>query len=133
MYEIQNLIGSGFMAQLKHTIVASVALFVMLGFVTVGIARLNEQYIYSKDKPDEVSETAHVEEKEVQLPPPENYVLKIEDGIVVVFNENDMTRPIIVTDIYAGTLRHYDRAQLTEGVVAVGEFELQSMLEDYSS
>ena len=61
------------------------------------------------------------------------FTLTIRDGIVVVFNEIDEVRPIIVTDIYASTLRHFDRERLSDGIEVFGELELQSILEDFSS
>lgn len=115
----------------KRITVAACALFVMLGFIAGGVSRLWEYE--TEAEMSDATEAAAPAPSQNELPPQEKYVLKIEDGIVVVFNETDMTRPIIVTDIYASTLRHFDRAQLTEGIVATGDFELQSMLEDYSS
>lgn len=116
----------------KRITVSACALFIMLGFIAGGVSKLWDFESAAEQKKAE--NTAAIAE----LPTPEvipdtKYVLKIEDGIVVVFNEADMTRPIIVTDIYASTLRHFDREQLTCGVIATGDFELQSMLEDYSS
>ena len=63
----------------------------------------------------------------------QNFTLKIQDGILVVFNEADNLRPFIVTDIYASTLRHADREMLESGIVANGEVELLTLLEDFSS
>ncbi len=62
-----------------------------------------------------------------------NYLLKITDGIVVVYEYDNENKPIFVTDIYAGTLRNYDRELLSEGIRVTGERELQSILEDFSS
>lgn len=115
----------------KRITAAACALFVMLGFIAGGVSRLWEYE--TEAEMSSATEAAAPAPSQQELPPQEKYVLKIEDGIVVVFNETDMTRPIIVTDIYASTLRHFDREQLTEGIVANGDFELQSMLEDYSS
>ena len=119
----------------KRITVVACALFVMLGFVAGGISMLFE--------PDE-EEPAEMQTEETSadmgtIPRDEeekkekDYVLKIEDGIVVVFNETDLTRPIIVTDIYAGTLRNFDKEQLNSGIKVSGDYELQSILEDFSS
>ena len=115
----------------KRITVAACALFIMLGFIAGGVSELweLESSTASPDIP-----AVSTEDTEVPESIPENkYVLKIQDGIVVVFNETDMNRPIIVTDIYASTLRHFDREQLTTGLCANGDFELQKMLEDFSS
>lgn len=63
----------------------------------------------------------------------QSFTLKIQDGVLVVFNEADDLRPIIVTDIFASTLRHSDREMLERGIVANGEVELLTLLEDFSS
>ncbi len=117
------------MTSAKKITVSACALFIMLGFMAGGVARLWE-YETEEKKITEVS--APLPEPET-VKPKEKYILKILDGIVVVFNESDMTRPIIVTDIYAGSLRHFDREQLSEGIAVNGDFELQSLLEDFSS
>lgn len=114
----------------KRITVAACALFVMLGFIAGGVSQLWE---FENAKENEVSAVSATPQTLDEKAPENKYVLKIEDGIVVVFNETDMTRPIIVTDIYASTLRHFDREQLTDGIYANGDFELQSMLEDFSS
>ena len=121
----------------KRTTIAACTLFIMLGFVAGGVSQLIEYEASQKnaDTSEASSSVTDIEkpEEEIAETPPDKYVLKIEDGILVVYNERDMLRPIIVTDIYASTLRHHDRAQLTMGVVANDDFELQTMLEDFSS
>ncbi|MBQ8004407.1 MAG: hypothetical protein IJ299_04875 [Oscillospiraceae bacterium] len=117
------------MTPAKRITVSACALFIMLGFVAGGVSQLWE---FESETEATIVESALPAEPE-KPEHNEKYVLKIQDGIVVVFNESDPTRPIIVTDIYAGTLRHFDREQLSQGIVANGEFELQSMLEDFSS
>ena len=121
--------GSESMTSAKKITISACALFIMLGFVAGGVSELWE---YENEVTNIAEVSAPLPEPE-EPTPEEKYVLKILDGIVVVFNESDMTRPIIVTDIYAGTLRHFDREQLSEGIVANGEFELQTLLEDFSS
>ncbi len=117
------------MTSAKKITVSACALFIMLGFMAGGVSELWE---YENEATNTAEVSAPLPEPE-EAKPEEKYILKILDGIVVVFNESDMTRPIIVTDIYAGTLRHFDREQLNEGIVANGEFELQTLLEDFSS
>ena len=106
-------------------------MFVMLGFLTGGISRsLESKPTDETPKPEDspaISETEILPEDELE------YTLKIQDGLLVVFNENDNLRPIIVTDIYAGTLRHLDRERLSEGITVSGEVEMQKLLEDFSS
>lgn len=121
--------GSEPMTSAKKITVSACALFIMLGFMAGGVSELWE---YENEATNTAEVSAPLPEPE-EAKPDEKYILKILDGIVVVFNESDMTRPIIVTDIYAGTLRHFDREQLSEGIVANGEFELQTLLEDFSS
>ncbi len=117
------------MTSAKKITVSACALFIMLGFVAGGVSELWE---YETEEKNITEVSAPIPEPET-VKPEEKYILKILDGIVVVFNESDMTRPIIVTDIYAGTLRHFDREQLNEGIAVNGDFELQSLLEDFSS
>lgn len=117
------------MTSAKKITVSACALFIMLGFMAGGVSQLWE-YETAEKSVAEVS--APIPEPKPVIPE-EKYILKILDGIVVVFNETDMTRPIIVTDIYAGTLRHFDREQLNEGIAVSGDFELQTILEDFSS
>ena len=114
----------------KRITVAACGMFIMLGFIAGGFSELRE---YKKEKQQKEAETFAAEEsiREEEMRQ-ERYVLKIEDGIVVVFNERDMTRPIIVTDIYASTLRHSDKEELTRGIVVNGDFELYSLIEDFS-
>ena len=116
----------------KRITVVACALFIMLGILAGGISKLFEKdNIEQQETP--TAETTFGTEIPKEAPLQRDYVLKIEDGIVVVFNEADLTRPIIVTDIYAGTLRNYDRDLLNNGITVSGEYELQSILEDFSS
>lgn len=117
------------MTSAKKITISACALFIMLGFMAGGVSELWE---YENEATNIAEVSAPLPEPE-EPEPEEKYILKILDGIVVVFNESDMTRPIIVTDIYAGTLRHFDREQLSEGIAVSGEFELQTLLEDFSS
>ena len=117
------------MTTAKKITVSACALFIMLGFLAGGVSQLWE---YETEEKNIAEVSAPIPEPESKKPK-EKYVLKILDGIVVVFNESDMTRPIIVTDIYAGTLRHLDREQLNKGIAVNGDFELQTLLEDFSS
>lgn len=121
--------GSEPMTSAKKITVSACALFIMLGFVAGGVSRLWEYEAEEK----KIAETSAPLPEAEPTKNEEKYILKILDGIVVVFNEADMTRPIIVTDIYAGTLRHFDREQLNNGIAVSGDFELQSLLEDFSS
>lgn len=121
--------GSEPMTSAKKITISACALFIMLGFMAGGVSELWE---YENEVTNTAEVSAPLPEPE-EPKPEEKYILKILDGIVVVFNEADMTRPIIVTDIYAGTLRHFDREQLSEGIAVSGEFELQTLLEDFSS
>ncbi len=120
------------MSSQKRLTIAACALFIMLGFLSGGISKLWESKKENSDAPTENVDAFSPAEDE-KLLENEKYTVKIQDGILVVFNEADDTRPIIVTDIYAGTLRHFDREQLAEGIVVNGELELQSLLEDFSS
>ena len=113
----------------KRTTVAACALFIMLGFVAGGIARLDREMQLTDEALSEATATVENVDEEI---PQNNYVVKIEDGIVVVYKDNDLSRPIIVTDIYASTLRHRDREELNEGIAVNGDFELYSLIEDFS-
>ena len=103
----------------------------MLGFVVSGVSRIYEEDESLKKPKDE--EPAFSDETAPRDDEVDEYTLKIQDGVVVVFSEADNLRPIIVTDIYAGTLRNLDREKLSAGLSVNGEIELQKILEDYSS
>ena len=113
----------------KRITVAACALFIMLGFIAGGIAKLDREATLTKEALSENTVSAESHNEEI---PQINYVVKIEDGIVVVYNDNDLSRPIMVTDIYASTLRHRDREELNEGIVITSDFELYSLIEDFS-
>ena len=113
----------------KRITVAAFTLFIMLGFVAGGIAKLDRESNLANEA---LSESTIADTKDVVELPETNYIVKIEDGIVVVYNEKDLSRPIIVTDIYASTLRHSDREELTDGIAVCGDFELYSLIEDFS-
>ncbi len=106
-------------------------MFVMLGFLTGGISRSLEDKKTEENSKKE--DTPAISETEILAEEAQNFTLKIQDGVLVVFDVNDNLRPIIVTDIYAGTLRHFDRERLSEGITVSGEIEMQKLLEDFSS
>ena len=118
------------MSSQKRVTIAACALFIMLGFLSGGLAN-------SGSAPKEAESRTMNEITEEEAPAlaekEPTYTLKIQDGVLVVYSEADDTRPIIVTDIYASTLRHLDREQLSEGITVSGEIELQALLEDFSS
>lgn len=114
----------------KRITISACALFIMLGFVVSGVTRLRDAE--EEEKAQEQAE-AFLDEADSAKEEDDEYTLKIQDGVVVVFSEADNLRPIIVTDIYAGTLRNLDREKLTSGISVNGELELQKILEDYSS
>lgn len=114
----------------KQITIAACALFIMLGILSGGLARFKRE----ERRPEEpVSETETFSKTEALSENVVDYTLKIQDGVLVVFSESDNIRPIIVTDIYASTLRHFDRDRLTEGITVSGELEMQKLLEDFSS
>ena len=115
----------------KRITVAACALFIMLGFVAGGISKLDRDSTSAREALSDSAITDSENTRREELPQT-NYVLKIEDGIVVVYNEKDMLRPIMVTDIYAGSLRHADKEALSEGISVCGDFELYSLIEDFS-
>ena len=114
----------------KRLMVSACALFIMLGFLGVGVfmsvpqKEVTETFAEDRTSPSAPQEDP-LEDK--------NFTLKIQDGVLVVFSEADDIRPLIVTDIYASTLRHSDRQMLERGIVANGEVELLTLLEDFSS
>jgi len=114
----------------KRVTIAACALFIMLGFLSGGISKLWEEKKPEEKKEQDAPALSEIEE---QAEDDSLYTVKIQDGVLVVFSESDDTRPIIVTDIYASTLRHFDRERLTEGIVVNGEIEMQCLLEDFSS
>ena len=112
----------------KRITISACILFIMLGFIAGGVSKSYETKETKLDESaQESSAVAYTEEDDTR------YLLRVEDGVVVVFSENDITRPILVTDIYAGSLRNFDREQLMEGIIAESEIELQRLLEDFSS
>lgn len=113
----------------KRIVVSASALFIMLALLVGGISKLYE----TRDRIEKEEATESSASLIDQAANDDNYVLRIEDGVVVVFAEKDTTRPIIVTDIYAGTLRNLDREELTRGIYVESETALQQLLEDFSS
>ncbi|MBR3848800.1 MAG: hypothetical protein IKM21_05875 [Oscillospiraceae bacterium] len=118
------------MSSQKRITIAACAMFIMLGFLGGGILKTKKESPEPKTASDEVFASA---ETDIVTETDTEYTLKIQDGILAVFAESDETRPIIVTDIYASTLRHFDRERLTEGIVVKGDLEMQKLLEDFSS
>ena len=114
----------------KRVTIAACAMFIMLGFLVGGISRSTED---NKEKNINKDDAPAISEIEIATDEELDYTLKIQDGVLVVFDEKDAFRPIIVTDIYAGTLRHFDRERLNEGITVSGEVEMQKLLEDFSS
>lgn len=113
----------------KRIVVSASALFIMLALLVGGISKLYETRELIEKEGDTDSPASFMDETESE----DNYVLRIEDGVVVVFAQKDTSRPIIVTDIYAGTLRNLDREELTRGIYVQSETALQQLLEDFSS
>lgn len=62
-----------------------------------------------------------------------NYIIKLINGKVVVYLEENTEIPIRITDIEEHTLRSYDREQLLSGISIKGERELNLALEDFGS
>ena len=110
----------------------------MLGFLVNGISMLFETRRHNLN--DDIAESSAVstdviapDETASESIGTKKFLLKIQDGIVVVYEADNINRPLFVTDIYAGTLRNYDRELLTEGITVDGEYKLQSIIEDFSS
>ena len=118
------------MSSQKRITIAACALFIMLGFLSGGLASFTRSPNETENR--SINEIG-TEELEVLAEKEPLYILKIQDGVLVVYSEADDTRPVIVTDIYASTLRHIDREHLNEGITVSGELELQALLEDFSS
>lgn len=112
----------------KRITISACVLFIMLGLLVNGIVKTRDEKETSNTSAP-VSSVIQPEAKEDE----QHYIMKIEDGIVVVFSDADTTRPIMVTDIYASTLRNYDREELERGISVENERELHALLEDYSS
>ncbi len=124
------------MSPQKRVTITACMLYIVLGFLVCGMS-LSREYNPEKsnsqndEKYDVISVSS--EKKNSEIAEPDKYILKILDGIVVVFKESDMIHPILVTDIYASSLRNLDRERLSVGIIADNDFVLQCMLEDYSS
>ncbi len=120
------------MSKSKRLTIAVCAFFIMLGFLSGGISLLRDSTEEKRHaQPENVDVFLENENNDEKADV--KYTLKIQDGVLVVFNDSDDMRPIIVTDIYASTLRHLDREQLTDGIVVNSEIELQTLLEDFTS
>ena len=125
------------MSPKKRVTFTACMLYIMLGFLICGISVFRDNRVKEVKKEENpygaISVSSEESFPEEKSEPSEEYVLKIVDGIVVVFKKPDMVHPVIVTDIYASTLRNFDRERLSEGIVAKSELDMQCMLEDYSS
>ena len=118
------------MSSQKRITIAACAMFIMLGVLGGGILKIRKQENRQDSSRNEVHTSA---DANVLAEKSTEYTLKIQDGVLVVFSDADDTRPIIVTDIYASTLRHFDRERLIEGITVRGDLEMQKLLEDFSS
>ncbi len=121
----------------KRITVVACGLFIMLGFLVNGIAMLYENRNAASEMQDIQTASVSVNTTTYEDPAEnktedKNYIIKICDGVVVVFEAGNIN-PVFVTDIYASTLRKYDRELLSEGITVKGEYELQSIIEDFSS
>ncbi|MBQ7120347.1 MAG: hypothetical protein IJO09_09045 [Oscillospiraceae bacterium] len=121
----------------KRIAISACILYIMVGFLICVISTSQKREENESKKEEIIPQTSISVSSDQSVPkkdmPPEKYVLKIVDGIVVVFKDSDMEHPLIVTDIYASSLRNFDRERLSEGIIAETELDMQCMLEDYSS
>lgn len=107
----------------KRVTIAACGLFVMLGFLVSGLSLLRAPV---KDAPV-LNPTAVATEAAPQ------YILKLYQGRVAVFDARQTKTPVQTTEIYEETLRNYDRELLTTGIPVSGEQELLRLLEDFGS
>lgn len=120
----------------KRVSLTACMLYIILGFLICGISVFHDMRTDEEINPsptEAISASKENSAPEYEIPLQEKYILKISDGIVVVYKDSDLVHPVIVTDIYASSLRNFDRELLNEGIIAENEFDLQCMLEDYSS
>ncbi len=122
----------------KRITIVACGLFIMLGFLVNGVSMLYENRYTASKIPDVrtaavSANTETHEDPEEEMTGEKSYIIKIRDGVVVVFDADNINNPIFVTDIYASTLRHFDRELLSEGITVKGEYELQSIIEDFSN
>ncbi len=122
----------------RRITIVSCALFIMLGFLVNGISLLSEERDAKRNAAEEEISAVSGDfkdsyETDAEAVDKSTYLLKITDGIVVVYEGADENKPLFVTDIYAGTLRNYDRELLSRGITVSGEQALQAIIEDFSS
>ncbi len=108
----------------KGFTVAACGLFLMLGLTVIGLSGLTEP---------PASKVAVTKNASVEIETTPQYLLKLFDGRIAVFDPDFPETPIEITDIYASTLRNYDREQLKIGITVSGREELLMLLEDYGS
>jgi len=59
------------------------------------------------------------------------YILRIYDGFLAVFHQDNPHVPYYKTDVHADTLPVYDRMQLESGITVDDRVSLQKLLDDY--
>jgi len=65
----------------------------------------------------------------------QKYIVGIKDGYVAVFYDIDIDDELVreITNIFAGALPDEEQKRLKKGIKVVGESNLNSILQDYSS
>lgn len=111
------------MANEKRITIAACGLFVMLGFLVSGLSFLWE--------PDDAAPVLQAEPVAAEAAP--QYLLKLHQGRVAIFDARQTEVPVETTEIPEETLRNYDRELLTAGIPVSSEQELLRLLEDFGS
>ncbi len=105
-------------------------LLILFAFVVSGVAQLGAA---RNARQTDVRHVAAQTQSVAQNTPAPRYVLRLYQGSLAVFSEQNPETPLRVTEISQYSLRAYDKAQLERGITVEGDTALAMILEDFGS
>jgi len=101
--------------------------------ILVNMTEEELQAYYKDYKIEEFSEPEVILYKECKEWCPKHYILKNEDGVIVIYRLNAQGKETLLetTDILVAYLPPEDQQRLTEGIALIGDELLNSTLEDF--
>ncbi len=105
-------------------------LLILFAFVVSGVAQLGAA---RNARQTDVRHAAAQTQSVAQNAPAPRYVLRLYQGSLAVFSEQNPETPLRVTEISQYSLRAYDKAQLERGITVEGDAALAMILEDFGS
>ena len=105
-------------------------LLILFAFVVSGVAQLGAA---RNTRQTDVRHVAAQTKGVVQNDAVPRYVLRLYQGSLAVFSEQNPDTPLRVTEISQYSLRAYDKEQLERGITVEGDTALAMILEDFGS